>query len=221
MAASDYPKNGLLRLGRELSRFSLVGADGLLGDVTDAYVDDAWVVRYLAVAGSGAVGRRPALVTPLAIGSLDREAGSVAVELTCDQLARSPAPEPGRVPSRQFEERYYAYFGWPGYWLTAPAGSGVLRAAGDILGCRVMARGEPLGRVDDLLLDPRYWTVRFLEAAASDDGGAPSALVRTGWVEGVDTGTGRVTVALGREALDLSRPVAAAPARHLHHGRNH
>src|SRR5580700_5058366 len=102
---------------KQLTGDRLGASDGEIGHVKDFYFDDrSWVVRYLiADTGSWLPGRK-VLVSPHAIGKL-RPAGKVLpVNLTRKQIEDSPSIETHKPVSRQFEEEYYRYYGWPFYW---------------------------------------------------------------------------------------------------------
>jgi len=95
----------------------LGASDGDIGEVKDFYFDDQnWAIRYL-VAGTGSwLPGRQVLLTPHALGRLDQAAKILNVNLTRKQIEDSPAIEPRKPVSRQYEEAYYRYFGWPYYW---------------------------------------------------------------------------------------------------------
>lgn len=94
----------------------LGASDGEIGHVKDFYFDDQdWAVRYVvADTGNWLLGRR-VLLSPHAFRSL--AAGRVmSVSLTRKQVEDSPMVETHKPISRQFEEEYHRYYGWPYYW---------------------------------------------------------------------------------------------------------
>src|SRR6476620_6311713 len=95
----------------------LGASDGEIGHVKDFYFDDQnWAVRYLvADTGSWLAGRR-VLISPHAFGSLDQAGNLLRVNLTRKQIEKSPSIELHKPVSRQYEEEYYRYYGWPFYW---------------------------------------------------------------------------------------------------------
>jgi len=84
----------------------------------DFYFDDQkWVVRYAVVdTGSWLLGRL-VLIAPHAFGNLDQNRTSLLVNLTRQQIENSPPIESHKPVSRQYEEEYYRYYGWPSYWM--------------------------------------------------------------------------------------------------------
>jgi hypothetical protein len=107
----------MLRSVRKMKHLALGARDGRIGHVEEFYFDDThWTIRYLvAQAGNWLTGRM-VLISPHALGRPDETNKVVPVDLTRDQIRSSPAPETDRPVSRQFEEDYYRYFGWPYYW---------------------------------------------------------------------------------------------------------
>jgi hypothetical protein len=95
----------------------LGASDGNLGHVKDFYFDDqTWVVRYVvADTGNWLLGRQ-VLLSPHAFGILHPVEKVLAVHLTRKQIEGSPAIETHKPVSRQYEEEYHRYYGWPYYW---------------------------------------------------------------------------------------------------------
>jgi hypothetical protein len=106
--------------------------DGEIGHVKDFLFDDTtWAIRYLVVDTGGWLSGRQVLLTPHAFGpralSLTDAAGSaLLVTLTRKQIEDSPSVDTERPVSRQYEEEFYRYYGWPVYW----EGGGMWGAAG-------------------------------------------------------------------------------------------
>jgi len=95
----------------------LGASDGEIGHVKDFYFDDRnWAIRYLvADTGSWLPGRN-VLLSPYSLGRLDQAEKVLRVNLTRKQIEDSPPIEAHKPVSRQYEEEYYRYFGWPYYW---------------------------------------------------------------------------------------------------------
>ena len=101
---------------KELFGAKLAARDGDIGHIKDFYFDDkTWVVRYVvAETGSWFTGRK-VLLSPYAFGSFNQD-GPLAVNLTREQIENSPPIESHEPVSRQYEVKYYHYYGWPAYW---------------------------------------------------------------------------------------------------------
>jgi hypothetical protein len=95
----------------------LGASDGDIGHVKDFYFDDLnWAIRYLvADTGTWLPGRR-VLLAPHAFGSLHQDGKVLCANLTRKQIEDSPSIEAHKPVSRQYEEEYYRYYGWPYYW---------------------------------------------------------------------------------------------------------
>ena len=107
----------MLRSIKQLYGDKLGASDGDIGHVKDFYFDARnWAVRYLvADSGSWLTGRQ-VLISPHAFGSLNQVGKVLRVNLTRQQIENSPPIESHKPVSRQYEEEYYRYYGWPFYW---------------------------------------------------------------------------------------------------------
>ncbi len=96
----------------------LGATDGEIGHVKDFYFDDQELGGSLCgrghrflVAGAPGAHLSPCLRQPL-----DRQRKVLRVNLTRKQIENSPSIESHKPVSRQYEEEYYRYYGWPFYW---------------------------------------------------------------------------------------------------------
>ncbi|HWN95220.1 MAG TPA: PRC-barrel domain-containing protein [Methylomirabilota bacterium] len=107
----------MLRSIKQLYGNKLGASDGEIGHVKDFYFDDQnWAIRYLVVDTGDWLPGRQVLISPHALGRLDQPEKVVRVNLTRKQIEDSPSIELHKPVSRQYEEEYYRYFGWPHYW---------------------------------------------------------------------------------------------------------
>jgi uncharacterized protein YrrD len=112
---------------KELYGNALAASDGDIGHVRDFYFDDqAWAVRYLVADTGTWLVDQLVLLSPHSFGRLDRDKKILHVKLTKKQIEGSPSIETHRPVSRQYEEDYYRYYGWSGYWN----GEGIWGASG-------------------------------------------------------------------------------------------
>lgn len=107
----------MLRSIKQIYGDKLSASDGDIGHVKDFYFDDRdWAIRYLvADTGSWLPGRQ-VLLSPYSLGCLDQTEKLLRVNLTRKQIEDSPSIDLHKPVSRQYEEEYYQYFGWPYYW---------------------------------------------------------------------------------------------------------
>lgn len=95
----------------------LSATDGEIGHVLDFYFDDqSWAVRYVVADTGSWLSGRQVLLSPHGFGSLHQAANHLRVNLTRKQIEESPSIESHKPVSRQYEEEYYRYYGWPTYW---------------------------------------------------------------------------------------------------------
>jgi sporulation protein YlmC with PRC-barrel domain len=107
----------MLQSIKQLYGEKLGAKDGEIGRVKDFYFDDQdRVVRYVVVDTGTWSTSRQVLLSPLALGSLYQDGKDMLVNLTRKQIEDSPAIETHKPVSRQYEEEYHHYYGWPCYW---------------------------------------------------------------------------------------------------------
>lgn len=107
----------MLRSLKQLYGDKLGASDGDLGQVKDFYFDDQnWAVRYVVADTGTWLTSRQVLLTPHAFGGLHQAGKILRVNLTRKQIENSPSIEWHKPVSRQYEEEYYRYYGWPYYW---------------------------------------------------------------------------------------------------------
>lgn len=183
----------MLQSVKQLHGIKLGASDGDIGRVQDLYFDDRnWAVRYL-VADTGTWLRgRKVLLTPHSLGRLDPAGNVLRVNLTRKRIENSPSIESHKPVSRQYEEEYYRYYGWPFYWqgsalwgmsgfpiLDLPPNPSVsepgtfigpqledadahLRSTQAVNGYHLQTGDEIVGHVCDFMMDPRSWVVHQL-----------------------------------------------------------
>jgi hypothetical protein len=180
----------MLRSITQLAGDKLRATDGEIGHVKDFYFDDRnWVVRYVvADTGSWLTGRL-VLLSPLSLGRLAPAGKVLCVNLTRKQIENSPSIEAHKPVSRQYEEEYHRYYGWPYYWqgdalwgmsgvpvLTLPlqplpiqpaaaggpppAGPDAhLRSTQAVKGYHLQASDGTIGHVCDFMMDDQTWAI--------------------------------------------------------------
>jgi len=107
----------MLRSIKQLYGVKLGASDGEIGHVKDFYFDDRnWAVRYVVADTGSWLSGRKVLISPHVFGSLHQVGKLLLVNLTRKQIEDSPSIESHKPVSRQYEEEYYRYYGWPCYW---------------------------------------------------------------------------------------------------------
>ena len=111
-------KDYYAKQSQTLNSYKLDSLDGEIGKVKEFYFDDRhWTIRYLVAdtAGGWLMGRQ-VLISPYALVAVIKEEQHIAIDLTKMQIERSPSLNRDKPVSHQFEEAYYAFYGWPNYW---------------------------------------------------------------------------------------------------------
>jgi uncharacterized protein YrrD len=107
----------MLHSVKEMEGYAVGATDGAIGHVKDFYLDDeAWVIRYLVVATGGWLSNRKVLVSPIAIGTPNREQRLLPASISQEQVRKSPDIDTDKPVSRQHEMTYLGYYGYPYYW---------------------------------------------------------------------------------------------------------
>jgi hypothetical protein len=203
----------MLRSVRKMKNLALGARDGRIGHVEEFYFDDThWTIRYLvAQAGNWLTGRM-VLLSPHILSTPDEKHKILPVSLTREQVRNSPSPETDRPVSRQFEEDYYKYFGWPYYWagpyLWGPSpfpvlpssplegavlpnerkgpepakGDPHLRSTDEVMGYHVHAQNGEIGHVEDFLYDDKDWAIRYLVVDTRNWWPGKRVLIPPSWI---------------------------------------
>jgi len=230
----------VLRSIKQLYGDKLGATDGEIGHVKDFYFDDQnWAVRYvIADTGSWLPGRQ-VLISPHAFGRLHKSGNLLFVNLTRKQIEDSPSIESHKSVSRQYEEEYYQYFGWPYYWqgdalwgisgfpilelppkhpLSKPVttsgqklerADAHLRSTQAVNGYHLVASDGTSGHVCDFMMDDQSWAICQLVIKTGHRFSGHEVQIPTGRVVRISYEESTVFASLTREAVEQS------PAHHL------
>jgi sporulation protein YlmC with PRC-barrel domain len=216
----------------------VIASDGEIGRVQDLYFDDLqWKLRYLVVdAGSFWSGRR-VLISPDSFREIDWDGKKFHLRLTREQVENSPPVDTDRPVSRQYENLFYAYYGWPVYWGSGgvaamaapipaedprPEGNPHLRSLAEVIGYHVEAHDGEIGHVADAVMDEESWSFRYLVIDTSNWWFGKTVVIPPSWAHRISWETSKVHVELTRDAIKNSpewhadRPVTRAYERQLH-----
>ena len=232
----------MLRIVKELYGAKLGASDGEIGHVKDFYFDDQnWAVRYVvADTGSWLAGRK-VLISPHAFGSLHQAGKLLLVNLTRKQIEASPSIESHKPVSRQYEEEYYRYYGWPYYWqgnglwgmsgfpileLPPPplpanpatasrpqpeSADAHLRSAQAVAGYHLEAKDGIVGHVCDFMMDAQSWAIRKLVIKTGHRFSGKEVQIPTSLVAQISYEKSTVSVKLTSEAVQQSPAHHSAP----------
>jgi len=237
----------MLRSIKQLIGHKLGASDGEIGHVKDFYFDDRnWAARYLiADTGSWLAGRR-VLLSPHAFGSLDQAGNLLRVNLTRKQIEKSPSIELHKPVSRQYEEEYYRYYGWPFYWqgggLWGMSGFPILelpvkpfpsesatasgpqlegpdahlRSTQAVNGYHLQASDGIMGHVCDFMIDAQSWAIRDLVIKTGHRFSGKEVQIPTIKVDRISWDESKVFVNVTKEAVEQSPPHRLDPVGAAH-----
>jgi uncharacterized protein YrrD len=218
----------MLIKAKTLRGYKLNGLDGEIGKVKEFYFDDQhWAVRYLvAETGNWFLGKQ-VLISPYALIDVNKEAELINIDLTKKQIEDSPSFDSDKPVSRQFEESYYGYYGWPAYWggpnmwgsypyivrdrdkwkkstQGEKAWDPHLRSTNAVSGHTIQAKDGEIGHVDDFIIDDETWAIRYLIIDTRNWWAGKKVLVSPLWIDRVSWNEYKVFVSLSRESIKRS-----------------
>jgi len=218
----------MLSKAKTVKGYKLDSLDGEIGTVKEFYFDDRhWAIRYLvANAGNWLTGRQ-VLISPYALVAVNNEKQHIEINLTNKQIEESPSLDSDKPVSRQFEDAYNGFYGWPTYWggpfmwgaypyiVRDPekwkeythgekAWDPHLRSTFYVSDYHIQAADGEIGHVEDFIIDDETWAIRYLIIDTSNLWLGKKVLVSPKWIESISWNESKVFVNLSREAIKQS-----------------
>lgn len=218
----------MLSKAKSLTGYKLDGLDGEIGKVKEFYFDDRhWTIRYLVAETGTWLTSRQVLISPHALVIVNNEEKNIVIDLTKKQIEDSPSLDSDKPVSRQFEESFYEYYGWPTYW-DGPYSWGAysniarnrdqrkavvnankawdahLRSMQEVAGYHIQADDGELGHVEDFIIDDQTWAIRYLIINTGNWWSGKKVLVSPLWIGRVSWNESKVFINLTREAIKQS-----------------
>jgi hypothetical protein len=107
----------MLRNTQDIENAKISATDGEIGHLKDFYFDDDhWAVRYFVVETGTWLKSRKVLISPISVHHPDWTGQTLPVSITQEQVRNSPNIDTDKPVSRQNEEQYLGYYGYPYYW---------------------------------------------------------------------------------------------------------
>ncbi|WP_339771034.1 PRC-barrel domain containing protein [uncultured Paraglaciecola sp.] len=154
--------------------------------------DRAWTIRYMYVDTHKwlPLGEK-VLISPISLREIDTDDEKIHVALSKQQIKDSPSIDEEKTVSREYEEILFSYLGY-GYYWTGPGAWGEyanptslvnqhafeqantdlvehnkshanhLRSIDELQGYDVIAGGQTVGHIHDLILDTENWEIPFI-----------------------------------------------------------
>ncbi|HEY9166629.1 MAG TPA: PRC-barrel domain-containing protein [Candidatus Kryptonia bacterium] len=211
-----------------LKGYSLHSLDGEIGKVKEFYFDDRhWAIRYLVADTGNWLTGRQVLISPYALAAVNKEGQYISIDLTKLQIENSPSLESDKPVSRQFEESYFGFYGWPMYW-GGPYMWGNesyimrdrdkwkesiqgdkkwnphLRSTHEVSSYHIQASDGEIGHVEDFIIDDETWAIRYLIIDTQNWWPGNKLLISPKWIERVDWSESKVFVNVPRETIKES-----------------
>jgi len=218
----------MLHRTKTLNGYKLNSLDGELGDVIELYFDDKhWTIRYLVVDTGNWLTDRQVLISPYAFGNVNKENKNISINLTKQQIEDSPPLDSKKPVSRQFENSYYSYYGWPMYysgsymWGPSPyinlnydkflesteeeeLWDPNLRSTKDVIDHHIQAKDGEIGHVEDYVIDDKTWAIRYMIVNVHNWLPGKKVLISTHWIDDINWNELKVVINLSREAIKNS-----------------
>ena len=218
----------MLSKANTLKGYKLHSLDGDIGKVKEFYFDDRhWTIRYLVADTGNWLTGRQVLISPYALNGVIKSEKHLSVDLTKKQIENSPSLDSHKPVSRQFEDDYYGYYGWPTYW----SGSSIwgdypyiernrnkwgeftkgakvsdrhLRSTHEVTGYHLQALDGEIGHIEDFIIDDETWAIRYLIINTGNWWPGKQVLVSPHWIERVRWSESKVFFDLSRDTIKES-----------------
>ena len=215
----------MLIKAKTLQGYKLQSLDGDIGKVREFYFDDTyWTIRYLVADTGNWLTGRQVLIAPYALGAVSEDEQYLSIELTRKQIEESPDLTTDKPVSKQFENAYYGYYGWPTYWDgpylwgsypaiphdrkdwlrkadQAETWDPTLRSTKAVTGYHIHATDGEIGHVEDFIIDDETWAIRYLVIDTRNWWPGKKILVSPEWIEQINWSAAKVIVNLSRESI--------------------
>ena len=218
----------MLIIAKTLKGYKLDSLDGVMGEVKEFYFDDHyWTIRYLVADTGNWLSSRQVLISPYALVDVNKEEQFITVVLTKKQIEDSPSLDTDKPVSRQFEEAYYGYYEWPGYWdgpliwgdypyivrnaekwrkptQSKNSWDPHLRSTHDMSGHYIQATDGEIGHVEDFVIDYETWAIRYLIIDTNNWWPGKKVLLSPQWIDRISWPESKVFVDLSRDTIKQS-----------------
>jgi len=224
----------MLRSVNNLIGYSIRALDGELGKVNEFFFDDfTWSIRYLVVDTGNWLSERKVLIPHKALGITDWNSKTFQVNLTMDQVGKSPEIDTKKTVSRQHEEKLFEHYALPIYWgdgfYASPLGmvpltpmidmdklvvendsaktkheDPHLRSTMVVKGYHIHAIDGEIGHVEDFIVDDDKWNLCYFMVDIHNWMPGRKVLIMPSWIDHIDWSESKVYVDVSRESIKTS-----------------
>ncbi len=221
----------MLRSINKLIDFTISAKDGELGKVSEFFFDDlTWSIRYLIVETGSWLSERKVLIPHAALGGTDWKKETFQVNLTMEQVRKSPDIDTEKTVSRQYEIELFRHYALPVYWrngfYAGPTGMSPftpvvdkktmkedndsvkqykgdahLRSSKKVKGYHIHADDGEIGHVEDYIVDDEKWNICFLIVDTHNWLHGRKVLIMPRWINRINFDESKVYVNLSKESI--------------------
>lgn len=218
----------------DLTGYTIIAKDGELGKVSEFYFDDhTWSIRYLVVETGSWLSELKVLIPHAALGITDFESQTFKVNLTMEQVRKSPNIETKKTVTRQHEIELFQHYALPVYWGNgfyagpigmvpfAPVvekktmkergnnekqshGDPNLRSTKEVKGYHIHGKDGEIGHVEDYIVDDEKWKISFLIVDTHNWLPGRKVLIMPSWIKRIDSDVSKVYISLSQEIIKNS-----------------
>ncbi len=107
----------MLKRHVELQQYAVRATDARIGHIGTFMVERGqWTIRYLTVNTGDWLDQRPVLLNRAAFERIDHNAKQLILNLSRDDVEKSPEVNPEEPISRENQQQLHDYYSWPAYW---------------------------------------------------------------------------------------------------------
>ena len=164
------------------------------------------------------------MISPYALKSVIESEKDISVNLSKKQIEKSPSIDSHKPVSRQFEDEYYDYYGWPDYWSGpsvwgdkpfidrdrnksgqftkgGSASASHLGSTHAVTGYHMQAADGEIGHVEDFIIDDENWTILYLVVATQNWWPGKKVLISPLWIDRVSWEESKLFTNLSRQTI--------------------
>ena len=168
---------------KTLNRFNVDASDGPAGTLVDSrFEEEGWELQDLVVDTRNIVGGRKVLVPVGAVRELEPEKQKLRIALLQEQV--------DEAPERPVD-------------TSLTSGPRSTHAA---FGCHIRAADETFGHLEDMLVDPQTWAIRYLLIDTRNWWPGPPVLVAPDWVNHFDWTARKLSMDVPAERIKRCPP---------------
>ena len=214
---------------KNLFDYKIEAKDGAIGKVHDFFIDDrSWNIRYVVIDTHSWLPGRRVLIAPEAVEHPHFQGRFVPVNLTREQIEKSPDVDMDKPVSREYEQQLHQYYRWTPYWYggfgmtsagpnappppmgpveqhagpeTEVAVMTHLRSVREIIGYHLHAANGEIGHVDDFVLEEENWRLRYFVVDTRNWLPGKKVLLSTEWIQDVDWSQSEVRVEVDKREV--------------------